>query len=255
MAFIAKLGVPLTDTVGIPQALAFLPSLIGSAAASLYLDFADLTRMWKEDTGVTPVAVSGDLIGKASSPYGAGYAFQSTAGQLGTYQSAGGGVWRGDGANDWLDVANFLFGPTANGNTASMKITPNAASAGRSFFGFQGSNRFQLTLSASGFLWGLYGNGGTSAVLDNVDIRATSLVATLTHDATNMYLYRNKILVGSAPLSGVHAAFAPAIGAARPGTGGAPTGGWTGCDIRKVLLLAGRTVSAGDVSEIVDSFG
>ncbi|TIN07350.1 MAG: hypothetical protein E5Y59_17055, partial [Mesorhizobium sp.] len=98
--------------------MAFLPSLIGDADASLYLDFADLTRMWNESTGTTLVDADADLIGKVSSPYGAGYAFQATAGQLGTYRTAGGGVLRLDGSNDWMDVANFLFAATG-GNTVA----------------------------------------------------------------------------------------------------------------------------------------
>ncbi|MER8403550.1 LamG domain-containing protein [Mesorhizobium sp. M1307] len=251
--FIAKLGEAISNPAGVPQALGFIPSIIADSPASLYLDFADLTRMWKESAGTNLVTASGDLIGKASSPYGTGYAFQGTAGQLGTYQSAGGGVWRGDGSNDWLDTANFLFA-ASGGNTCAMKITPNAASAGRSFFGFQSSNRFQLTLSASGYLWGLYGNGGTSAVLGNVDVRSTTFVVTMTHDNTNMYLYRDNVLIGSAPLSGVCATtVGPAIGAAKSGLV-APTGGWTGCDIRKVLLLSGRYVTAAEVANIVAAF-
>ncbi|MER8427839.1 LamG-like jellyroll fold domain-containing protein [Mesorhizobium sp. M1403] len=252
--FIAKLGEAISNPAGVPQALGFIPSIIADSPASLYLDFADLTRMWKESAGTNLVTASGDLIGKASSPYGTGYAFQGTAGQLGTYQSAGGGVWRGDGSNDWLDTANFLFA-ASGGNTAAMKITPNSGSAGRTFFGFSSSNRFALGLNASGFLLASYGTVAT-AILGSVDVRSTTFIVTLTHDGTNLYLYRDNVLVGSTPLSGVHATtFTPAIGAARPGTGGAPTGGWTGCDIRKVMLLSGRYVTAAEVANIVAAFG
>ncbi|WP_292722536.1 LamG-like jellyroll fold domain-containing protein [Mesorhizobium sp.] len=252
--FIAKLGEAITDPAGVPQALAFLPSLIGDAQASLYLDFADLTRMWNESTGVTPVDADADLIGKVSSPYGAGYAFQATAGQLGTYRTSAGGVLRLDGSNDWMDVANFLFASTG-GNTVAMKITPTAGSAGRSFFGFATSNRFQLTITAAGYLWGLYGTGGTSAVVGTVDIRGTTFVVTMTHDDDTLYLYRNDTLVGTAPLAGtITTSVGPAIGVSKNGTG-APSGGYIGADIRKVLLLAGRTVTAEDVAEIVANFG
>ncbi|WP_352456158.1 hypothetical protein [Mesorhizobium sp. M0040] len=33
-----------------------------------------------------------------------------------------------------------------------------------------------------------------------------------------------------------------------------PTGGWIGCDIRKVLLLSGRYVTAAEVANIVAAF-
>ncbi|TIN80694.1 LamG-like jellyroll fold domain-containing protein [Mesorhizobium sp.] len=251
--FIAKLGEAITDTAGVPQALALIPSLIADADDGVFFDFADLTRMWKESAGTNLVTADADLIGKVASPYGSHSAIQPTAGMLGTYRAAGGGIWRGDGSNDWLDLVGFLLSVTG-GNTISMKITPAAGSAGKSFAGFGSANRFSLGLDASGFLLASYGTAA-SAIVGAADLRSTTFVATITHDDTNVQLYHNATLVGSVAKAGAHStAFTPALGAAKHGTAGVVSGGYVPGDIRKCLMLAGRHVAADEVAEIVAAF-
>ncbi|TIY03480.1 MAG: LamG domain-containing protein [Mesorhizobium sp.] len=189
-----------------------------------------------------------------SSRYGSGSAIQITAGQFGLYKNPPApGIWRGDGSNDWMDVQGFSFGGGV-GNTMSMKITPNAASAGRSFMGFSGANRFSIGLSASGFLLTSAGSGGASSVTGTVDVRSQTVVVTATHDEDTIYLYRNATLVGAAALAGsVATGVGPGLGAVKAGAA-PPSGGWTGCDIYKALMLGGRSMTADEVAELVDAW-
>lgn len=158
-----------------------------------------------------------------------------------------GGLARFDGSDDCL-VTPLTLGATAN--TFMAKVTVGAGAAARGIMGFVTADRFNLSIGTGGVLQLGYGTNG-AIVTGSTDIRGTTGVATATHDASNVYLYWNGSLIGSAALAGVHStSVAVPFGCYRNGSTGVISGFFPG-DFYHALAIK-KALTAAEIAAITN---
>jgi hypothetical protein len=98
-------------------------------SAGFVLDPLDLTRMWQDSGGTTPVTVAGDPVGRISSNFGSGVRnfLQSTAGFRPTFDIYGNLVL--DGTDDRLVFANTSAFRGVSAATVICSIKPSSLAA------------------------------------------------------------------------------------------------------------------------------
>lgn len=92
----------------------FLPgSLFTGAQEGAVYDPSDLSTLWQDAAGTTPVTADGDPVGRIDDKSGNGnHATQSTAAARPLYKTSGGLHWlQGDGVDDWISAAFTITQP------------------------------------------------------------------------------------------------------------------------------------------------
>jgi hypothetical protein len=142
-----------------------------------------------------------------------------------------------DGSDDNL-LTTFLLGNTAN--TLAMR-TIFGASGGGVPLGFISTDRFYLGLNISGFLRAGYGTNG-DIITGALDLRNQQGTAIVTHDASNVSLYWNGSLVGSAAVAGTHSkTIGLPLGIGRSGSTGATGSPYLGDMYQSAAIQAALT--------------
>lgn len=127
----------------------------------LWLDASDVTSLYTDDAGTTPVSADGDAIGRWSDKSGeAHHVTQATAGNKPTYKTGvqnGLSVIRGDG-NDFLNVPNLSL---SNSSTIFAVVRWLSSSADGGILGGKSNNDHQFWRDefASGDRMGIAVNG------------------------------------------------------------------------------------------------
>jgi len=133
----ALVGIPspfgLTRRAGGDAAPAFDPaSLFASNEEGVWYDPSDLSTLYQDSTGTTPVTADGDPVGRIEDKSGNGnHATQSTAANRPVYRTDGTLHWlEFDGVDDYFNVNSFVFdvrdfsgfGATGNISTSALSM-------------------------------------------------------------------------------------------------------------------------------------
>lgn len=184
-------------------------SLFASSEQGVWYDFSDLTTMFQDRAGTTPVTADGQTVGKILDKSGRGnHAVAPSDAARPLYKTAGGLHWlQFDGVDDSLVTGSFAWG--TNKSTAIIGVTNNNSS----WFGLPftfGSNPIfdagsfgsYTNLSANGD-YGIAATGSTQCYLNTAgaSIPRTDVV-TFTYDlAETSYVDSLKMRVNAASAS------------------------------------------------------
>lgn len=120
------LGPALADVAVVrPHGVAFSPL---SLSPSAWYDPSDLTTLFKDTAGTTPVTADGDAVARINDKSGNGYhLLQSTAGARPLYKTSGGLSWlQADGVDDTLGVSGVSFAGSSMTAVAAVRAIAHA---------------------------------------------------------------------------------------------------------------------------------
>ena len=171
-----------------------IADLFASSEQGAWYGPSDLSTLFQDSAGTTPVTTAGQPVGLMLDKSGNGnHATQATAGLTSRYQvSPFGSEYDG---ND--DFSAQPFKPTLAG-TIAVRMRSDTAS--RVAFGSQpaSNGRCYIGLASDGSLAGGIGEQATSVIKGSADIRGDLVTGILTWDGTTVSLYQDGVSVYSA---------------------------------------------------------
>jgi len=152
--------------VGIAHSGGFSPaSLFAGGTEGAWYDPSDLSTLFQDSAGTTPVTTAGQPVGLMLDKSGNGnHATQAASSKCPTYTEGGGLSWLAfDGVDDAMDAP--ALGVTSSTLTMLYSATQSGGSASDLIFGVENTteNRFQNSTDSSGLRsTGLQGSGGAT---------------------------------------------------------------------------------------------
>lgn len=225
----AMLGAPaVSGPGGVGSPVGLLLALTYTAAFSplslspdAWYDPSDLSTLWKDTAGTTPVTTDGDAVARVDDKSGNGYhLLQGTAGNRPLYKTSGGLHWlEFDGVDDWLGVNFSLSGTTFHGYFATRQIGGDdygrllSLAVDDATNDWDGTNRaaaIQRNVATDDFI----GYRNSSALTAGITLTdATDYVVDVKFDGTNYRIRSNGSTSLTAASSGTFATTRMVVGA------------------------------------------
>ena len=158
----ARLGAMRSGGGAVPLSIA---DLFASSEQGAWYDPSDLSTLFQDSAGTTPVTASGQPVGKMLDKSGrANHAVQATAARRPIYTEGSGLAWLAfDGVDDAMEAPGL--GVTSSALTMLYSATQSGGAAADLIFGVENTteNRFQNSTDSSGLRsTGLQGSGGAT---------------------------------------------------------------------------------------------